>query len=178
MREKKLVYLTAPQIGENVRVFCIRFGEDDYRSFINPIIETQTGFQLAREFCYSIPDKEFIRPRFNTIRFIYQTPMGKCECKEVKGMTAFMVQHCIDHLDGLVLSDIGLEIDEMFDNATDDERAEVIKLYMDTLEIKQKELDKQIEDDPDLKQMSDGIKFMNAVREGKVEFEKEEPKKK
>ena len=35
MRQNNLEYLTAPQIGYERRLFCIRFGNNDYRTFIN-----------------------------------------------------------------------------------------------------------------------------------------------
>ena len=38
MRENNLQYLTAPQIGYNRRILCLRFGDNDYRTFINPAI--------------------------------------------------------------------------------------------------------------------------------------------
>ena len=33
MKEKGLVSLSAPQIGYNRRVFCLRFGDNDYSPF-------------------------------------------------------------------------------------------------------------------------------------------------
>ena len=173
MRANDLVSLSAPQIGELYRVFCIKFGKDDYRSFVNPMIENVSGFQLSREKCHSIPNKEFIRPRYNSIRIIYQTPMGKVEARDIKGKTAIVMEHCIDHLDGLLLNDVGLEIDEMFDNATEEERTEVIKMYMESLDIRQKQLEQEIENDKELKQLNDGIKFMNAVDNGEVTLDTE-----
>jgi hypothetical protein len=73
---------------------------------------------------------------------MYQTPLGKIESKQFMGAAAKVFQHEMDHLDGLLLSDIGLEIDELFDNATEEERMEVINMYLDSLDIKQKEIDK------------------------------------
>ena len=90
-------------------------------------------------------------------------------------------QHCIDHLDGLLLCDVGLEITPEFDKASDEEKEELIKLYMDSLDIKRKELEKEIEGDKDLKQLSDAIDFLESVKKGEtdaliVENKKEEKK--
>ena len=171
MKANKLEYLTAPQIGYNKRIFCIKFGDSDYRTFINPVIENVSNFHIARETCYSLPDKTFIRPRFGKCTIIYLTPLGKVEPRTILGRSAIVVQHCIDHLDGLLLEDVGLEIDELFDNATDEERAEVIKAYLDALDIKQKDLEQEIQQDEELKQIDDATKFIHSVQTGETQLE-------
>ena len=166
MREKNLQSLSAPQIGYNRRIFCLRFGDSDYRTFINPAIENNTGMTMSRESCSSIPDKEFIIPRFGKIKFFYTTPMGKVESATLVGRASYVFQHAMDHLNGMLVSDIGLEIDELFDQATDEERAEVIKMYAESLDIRQKELNKEIEEDEDLSEITDAIKFIQSVKDG------------
>ena len=170
VREHNLLSLSAPQIGFDKRIFVINFN-GDIRTFINPMITNVKGFELSREKCSSIPDKTFIRPRHNDIMVMYQTPLGKIESKQFMGVAAKVFQHCIDHLDGLLLSDIGLEIDEMFDNATEEERMEVINMYLDSLDIKQKEVETEIQADKELKQITDGIEFMEKVKKGEVQIE-------
>lgn len=167
------VGLAAPQIGKKQRIFVINFN-GDLRAFINPIITQTKGMAINREGCLSLPGKQFLIPRYNQIEVMYQTPLGKTECRKLAGLAAYVFQHELDHLDGLLLSDVGLEIDEDFDNATDDEKAEIIKLYMESLDLKQKDLHKEIQEDPTLKKTSDAIDFMTKVQKGevKVEFEK------
>lgn len=171
IREKGLLSLSAPQIGIDKRMFVINFN-GDLRTFINPMITNVQGFELSRETCSSLPGRTFIRPRHNNIQVMYQTPLGKIESKKLMGAAAKVFQHCLDHLDGLLLSDIGLEIDEMFDKATDEERAEVIKVYLDSLDIKQKEVEQEIQEDKELKKIAEGIEFMEKVQKGEVQVER------
>ena len=171
IREKNLTSLSAPQLGFDKRIFAINFN-GDIRTFINPVLSGVKGFELSRETCSSIPDKTYIRPRHNDIQTIYQTPLGKIESKQFLGVAAKVFQHCLDHLDGLLISDIGLEIDDMFDNATEEERMEVINMYLDSLDIKQKEIDKEIQLDDELRQLSKGIEFMEKVQKGEVQIER------
>lgn len=171
MREKNLLSLTAPQIGYNRRVFCIRFGTNDYRTFVNPLIENNTAFQFSRETCSSIPDKTFIIPRFGNLKIFFTTPLGRVESTTLAGMSAFVFQHCMDHLNGMLLSDIGLEIDELFDNATEDEQAEVLKMYAESLDIRQKELESQINDDPELRDIDAASKFIESVKSGETQLD-------
>ena len=171
IRDNNLTGLSAPQIGYDKRIFVINFS-GDLRTFINPVITGVKGFELSREKCSSIPGKTFIRPRHNDIQVMYQTPLGKIESKQFLGLAAKIFQHHVDHLDGLLLSDIGLEIDEMFDNATEDERMEVINMYLDSLDIKQKEIDKEIQSDDELKKIAEGITFMEKLQKGEVQIER------
>lgn len=167
IREQGLACLSAPQIGVKIRVFCINFN-GDIRSFVNPIITNVKGFELSRETCPSLPGKTFIRPRHNQIDVAYQTPIGKIESNQLAGLAAKVYQKCVDNLDGLLLCDVGLEIDEDFDKASDKEKEEVIKMYLDSLDIRQKQVEKEIEETPELKKTADAIKFMESVQRGET----------
>ena len=139
-----IVSLSAPAIGYDKRIFCIKF-DTEIKTFINPIIIQSKGIQLSREICTSIPGKTFIRPRNNDITVIYQKPSGPSESRQLVGLSAIVFQHELDHLEGLLLSDIGLEIDDDFENASEEEREEVINYYLDSLDLKRKELDEEIQ---------------------------------
>ena len=168
IRKNKLTSLSAPAIGYRKRIFCVNFSDSEIKTFINPIIVKAEGLVLSDETCTSIPGKRFILPRNNKVSIMYTSPLGKVESREVSGVAASVIQHEIHHLEGILLSDIGLEVDEMFDNATQEEREQVIGMYLDSLDIKQKELDKQIEEDADLKQIADATEFMEKVQSGEV----------
>lgn len=174
MKENNLVSLSAPQIGYNKRVCCFKFGENDYRTLVNPMIENVESLTFSREKCSSIPNKEFIRPRYAKIRVIYMTPMGKIESREVVGKAAMVFQHSMEHLDGLLLSDVGLEIDERYDQAPEEEREELLRMYAESLDLKQKELKKEIENDEELSQLSGAVDFLAGVQSGKIKIEREE----
>ena len=171
MREKGLSSLSAPAIGYNRRIFCIDFKDSEIKTFINPIIAQAKGMQLSIEKCVCIPDKEFMRPRNNDLMIIYQRPTGQIENRQIVGMSAIVFQHELDHLDGLLISDVGIEIDEDFHNATEEEQQEIINAYLDALDIKKKEIDTEINTNPELKQLSDGIDFMESVYKGETKIE-------
>lgn len=176
MKANDLISLAAPQIGYNRRVLCMRFGKNDYRTFVNPLVENNTDFQFARETCSSIPGKTFVMPRFNNIKLYFTTPLGKVESTKLSGMSAWKFQHCLDHLNGMLTSDIGLEIDEMFDNATDEERAEVLRMYAEALDIRQKDLEAQIAEDKNLSDINDAAKFIASVKSGETILDNSELK--
>ena len=172
MRAYKLEYLTAPQIGYKKKIFCVRYGKNDYRSYINPTISNNIGITIARETCNSIPDKTFIIPRFNKVELIYFKPLrDDPEACVASGRTAQIFSHCVEHLEGTLTSDIGLEIDEMFDNASEEDREQVIKMYLESLDLRTKAMQEEIENDEELKKMNDAINFMESVRKGETILE-------
>lgn len=170
IRERGLKSLSAPAIGYKYRIFCLNFSDSEIKTFINPIITAAEGVQLARERCNCFPDREFIRPRNPKIKALYQNPTGKILTSEFVGLSAVVFQHELDHLDGVLLTDLALEIDDQWDKATDEERQEVINAYLDSIDMKQKELEKEIQEDPDLKRASDAIDFMTRVQTGEVKL--------
>ena len=169
-KREDLFALSAPAIGYNKRVFCMKCENDQIKTFINPVIESYSpnGMQLSREKCSSIPGKEYIRVRNNDIRVMYQRPTGDAESNRLLGKAALVFQHEMDHLEGVLISDIGLEVIPEFDAATDEERSEVIKEYLDSLDIRLKQTNEEIQNDPELKQIDDATKFMTGVLTGEV----------
>lgn len=173
IRKKGIYALSAPAIGYNRRIFCINVADMEIKTFINPIIMDCTGLVISRETCTSVPDKTFLIPRNKELTVMYQDPMSNIQSRKITGPLACVFQHEVQHLEGLLISDIGLEIDEQFDNASKEEQDEVIQMYLESLDLTAKELSKEIEEDPDLKQLSDGIDFMTGVQTGEVIIEGE-----
>lgn len=165
-----MVALSANQIGFNKRIICLNFN-GDIRTLVNPIITNVKGFELSREYCHSIPDLCYIRPRNSVVDVTYQTPLGKIQSVQFVGLAAKMLQHHIDHLDGILLSDLGLEVGEEFDNATEEERQELINYYIDSLDIRTSDIKKDIETDEEAKQLSEAVRFMESVRKGETVVE-------
>ena len=172
MRKNGLTSFSAPGIGYNKRVFCIDFSDQEIKTFINPVITNAEGLQLAKEICSSIPGKEYIRPRNTTVDIIYETPTGKIKTNRFSDVAAFVIQHEIDHLECVTLEDIGLEIESDFEEATQDERNEIINMYLDSLDLRQKDLDTEIESDDELKVVSERLKFTEALAKGEITFDK------
>ena len=178
MEAKKLSALAAPQIGYRNRIVCLKFGDKQPITYVNPFITKVNGFTLSKESDISIPNKTFIVPRNVEVEVQYCTPLGQWMTQKMTGMTAFVMQRMINMLDGLLISDIGLELDEEWDKATDEERAEVIKAYCESLDITMKDVQKDIEDsDGTLKKVYSAIKFTEGVNSGKVKLETVEESK-
>tara|TARA_R110002020_G_scaffold293841_1_gene509611 strand:- start:1012 stop:1566 length:555 start_codon:yes stop_codon:yes gene_type:complete len=109
------VGLAAPQINQGISLFVIdsslMLGEDDEeigirRAFINPIILDEYGDDYSfEEGCLSIPEvrAEITRPETLTIEYYDENWNLKEE--EFSGMTARVIQHEYDHLEGVLFID-------------------------------------------------------------------------
>jgi peptide deformylase len=95
MRERRGVGLAAPQVGIMQRWFVTHWGE----LFVNPEITETRGYQFGPEGCLSIPGKQFLVERS------IEVVVGGVN---YKGAKAQVIQHEIDHLDGILISDHGV----------------------------------------------------------------------
>lgn len=175
--ENNLQSLTAPQIGYPYRMVCVRFqsksSTPDVRIYINPIISHTKGFTLVRQKDVSLPNREFIHPRSTEINMMYQTLEGGSFISTFTGAVAFQLQQTVDLLDGMTLETIGLEIDKMFDNATEEEKNELLEAYMKSVEEYKEQLKNDIKNDPNLSAIDNAANFMSQVEEGKIKLEKD-----
>lgn len=170
MQKNEYAVLAAPQIGVKKRIFCINFN-GDIRTFCNPMYKNVGRLVLNREKCPSIPGKEYFRFRHDDVELVYQTPMGKIECRKFTGMAAYVVQYAVDMLDGLLISDVGLEILDGWEELSEADKNSVIDDYIQSLDLTRKEVKKEINENKELKQLSDAIDFIESVKKGETHLE-------
>ena len=71
------------------------------------------------------------------------------------------MKQMIQFLDGITLADWGLEIIPEFDEASEEDKLEVINLYLEGLSVINDSLKKKAETDSDFKELYDATKFLN-----------------
>ena len=106
MRAAPGVGLAAPQIGESIRVLVAEY-EDQSVALVNPeIIKRSDEMLLGTEGCLSIPGVvgEDV-PRHATVTVKARNPRGKEIRVNAEGWFARILQHEIDHLDGVLFID-------------------------------------------------------------------------
>ncbi|GEM_PF-71916 len=106
MRAAPGVGLAAPQIGESVRVFVAEY-EGEQVAFVNPeIIKRSEETELGTEGCLSIPGYVGDNvPRATAVTVKGRNPKGKEIRVKAEGWFARILQHEIDHLDGILYID-------------------------------------------------------------------------
>ena len=101
--------LAAPQIGVETRVIVIGMGdfqsdgtEEFAKAFFNPkITEYSEGVEYMMEGCLSFPGLFVKVKRPKEITFTYEDLDGTKYVDHLSGITSRIVQHEIDHLDGI-----------------------------------------------------------------------------
>lgn len=169
IRENGLLGLAAPQIGHAKRIAVINYS-GNLVTYVNPVIYDAKGLTLSRENCPSVPGKQFIRIRNQEITMNYVTPLGRVKAEKFIGAAAVIAQYLCDILDGILLSDIGMEIDDNWDTFTEEEQNELLDYYLDSIDLKRKQMREEVEKNPELKQIDDGINFMTALQKGEVKL--------
>lgn len=105
MKKEEGVGLAAPQIGKSIRVVAIGSEKEPF-VMINPeITYFSKEKKVDTEGCLSLPGEEYKIERAKKIRFKYYTPDGQKVKQKAKGLLARVVQHEVDHLDGILIVD-------------------------------------------------------------------------
>ena len=103
------VGLAAPQVGVSKRVIVADDRENPYVEMVNPRIIESSGCEEDVEACLSVPDRAGWVRRATKIKVAYQDRFGKEHTLKASGYQARVLQHEIDHLDGILYTDVMTE---------------------------------------------------------------------
>lgn len=102
------VGLAAPQVGESLRVIVVDPHEEGFEPFalINPtIVEFSDETDRAEEGCLSIPGLREVVERSTGVTVEGLDRDGKPVRMETQGFVARILQHEVDHIDGILFLD-------------------------------------------------------------------------
>jgi peptide deformylase len=112
MRHANGAGLAAPQIGVSLRVVIFGFDRNDRYPdapavpptvLVNPVLEpVGTDEEEGWEGCLSVPGMRGLVPRLARLRYRGFDAQGKAIDRTVDGFHARVVQHEVDHLDGIL----------------------------------------------------------------------------
>jgi peptide deformylase len=109
---KGCVGIAAPQTGWMQRLIAVDVTghkKADVQSgllvMVNPYIVMSSGSSVNREGCLSVPDFTGNIERADKIRVIYYDVEGDTKEIETTGFEAVVIQHEMDHLDGVLFID-------------------------------------------------------------------------
>ena len=119
MNDAHGVGLAAPQLGVSARVLVYRVGFDaPLIALINPEVEwSSPDEEIMEEGCLSLPGVAVDVERPVHVRVRGQDEGGDTRVVEASGLEARVIQHEIDHLDGVLI----------LDRASRDQRKEAIR---------------------------------------------------
>ncbi len=105
MKNANGIGLAAPQVGVLQRVIVIQPEGMKPQALINPVVVQSEGEIVLEEGCLSIPGLygSVVRPEFVIVDALDRR--GREMTYELEGMPSRVVQHEIDHLDGILFID-------------------------------------------------------------------------
>lgn len=107
MYDAEGVGLAAPQIGITKRVIVVDVGDESgLIEMVNPVITYSEGEQFGPEGCLSIPNLNGDVSRFNRVKVSGKDRNGNPFEVDAVGYLARAFQHEIDHLNGILFTDI------------------------------------------------------------------------
>jgi len=99
----------ANQIGYSKRIIVLRNSDTEYEIFVNPVLVGKRFPFPHIETCFSLHRRKyFLVKRYLWARIRYQDLRGAWHEKVLKGPSA--VYQEIDHIDGIMVSEIGLPL--------------------------------------------------------------------
>jgi peptide deformylase len=109
MHQAPGIGLAAPQVGESIQLITVDLtvGEtpEELLVIVNPEITAAEGFEICEEGCLSVPGYSLSVKR-NAKIFLQGTLLDGRELRmEFEGLKARVLQHEIDHLNGIVIVD-------------------------------------------------------------------------
>lgn len=132
MADAQGIGLAAPQVYQSLRLILFLDAADRDEGagrqpvvLINPEIEPlDDGIELGIEGCLSIPGLQGLVPRHGRIGYRGLTPEGRVIEREADGLHARVVQHEVDHLDGILYT---MRMDDLTQLGFDTEMKHVIE---------------------------------------------------
>ena len=101
--------IAAPQLGTLERVIHVEL--DGSRTLVNPVITAQSDATMEIwDFCFSYFSIFFPVRRHVLVEVKYQDPQGRDRRIEATGHLAELLQHEIDHLDGVLAIDLVTDV--------------------------------------------------------------------
>ena len=99
--KESCVGMAANMIGVNKRIIVFD-NEGEYLVMLNPVIVKQSGPYETEEGCLSLTGRRKTK-RFQTIKVQWQNEKLQTRLKTFTGWTAEIIQHEIDHCDGILI---------------------------------------------------------------------------
>ncbi|UCG10521.1 MAG: peptide deformylase [Dehalococcoidia bacterium] len=113
MQEVGGVGLAAPQVGVSLRVIVLQMPEEEPIAIINPAIVRRSGEQEVTEGCLSVPGYFGEIARSESVTVKGQDRQGRAIRVKATGLMAEVLEHEIDHLNGVLYVDHVESVDKL-----------------------------------------------------------------
>lgn len=112
MVKKDGVGLAAPQIGQNIRMIVVAH-KDGVLTLVNPVLRKLSFLnEWGEEGCLSVPNLYGQVKRHRSLVCGYLDEKGNKRTIKANGLFARVLQHEVDHLDGILFIDKAKDVEE------------------------------------------------------------------
>lgn len=114
MHQDNGIGLAGPQVSASKRIIIIgELDKKDFKVYVNPEITYFSQDQsVGEEGCLSLPKIFGLVKRAKKIHLKYQDLNGEVHKEKIKGFSAVVIQHEVDHLNGILFIDRAEKITE------------------------------------------------------------------
>ena len=104
------VGLAAPQVGQNIRLIVVRMNPGEKNEITMPMINPEIAYcsqetEWGEEGCLSLPGEWGQVERAKEIIIRFENPKNEVQTLQLELTNARIIQHEIDHLDGILFTD-------------------------------------------------------------------------
>jgi peptide deformylase len=117
MIKKEGIGLAAPQVGENIRLIVVNTKKGPIIMFNPKIMKKSWLKEWGEEGCLSVPLVFGDVKRHKKITCVFCNRKGAREKINASGLLARVIQHEIDHLDGILFIDKARNLKKLDENA-------------------------------------------------------------
>ncbi len=117
MEEEQGVGIAAPQVGRNIRMVIVKLNPGDKNEIVFPmvnpeIVDHAEEQEDGEEGCLSLPGVWGKVTRYSHLTVRYKNLKNDQQTLELHHFNARIIQHEIDHLDGVLFIDKAFDIEE------------------------------------------------------------------
>lgn len=172
-QEKEYPYVTANQIGYDYQMYALRLG-DVIEVWANPLMARQDdNMILVRDKEYGL-ENTYYCPRWTKLSVVAYSVDKELVCnRDYENEAAVILQHVMNNLNGISLKDIGLEVTSEFESATEEEKQEIVGMYVNELQNLLNTLEEDIAGDSENRSKYEAFKFVKARASQEIEAERQ-----
>lgn len=114
IRHHGAIGIAAPQVFVPVRMIVIQLPDRSFETCVNPVILGESGGRIdSIEGCLSVPGRIYRIWRSAEVSLQYQDTSGSTWTRRFSGLCARIVQHEVDHLDGVLINELSSGIHDI-----------------------------------------------------------------
>lgn len=164
---KSVAFLCPNEIGRTERAINLRTDTDNITLY-NPVYSVREDLQLVAEIDV-ITGEKYLIPRWTKVQLQYQNEFGQPRSTAVlDSQSSALMSQAMDTLDGLRTSDYGLIILPEFEQASDEEKSQVIAAYLDQLHETQLKLDHELQQNEETREIWEANRYLAKLEDGSI----------